>query len=86
MTDKKPIFYRMHFEAIAMLLSHTEDKELIKRCVDFFSDDNPKFARIQFLNAVHKQSMLRRERNHLRTIRPEIEAGITHKDGEQYVG
>ena len=72
MTDKKPIFYRMHFEAIAMLLSHTEDKELIKRCVDFFSDD--------------KQSMLRRERNHLRTIRPEIEAGITHKDGEQYVG
>ena len=86
MTDKKPIFYRRHFEDVAMILSHTEDKDLVKRFVDFFSDDNPKFDRIQFLTAVHKQAMLRQERNHLRTIRPEIEAGITHKDGEQYVG
>lgn len=74
MTDKNPTYTRRHFEDIAILLSHTDDKALINRFADFFADDNSQFDRVRFLTAIHKQSLLRHERDYLRSIRPDMEA------------
>ena len=81
-----PVYSRRNYEDFVHLLSYTDDKDLIERIIHFFIDDNPKFDRVRFRTALHQQVRVRQEREFLRDIRPEMEAGITSSNGEQYVG
>jgi len=85
-TSVPPSYSKRHYEDFANLLGYTDDKELIERVVLLFSHDNPKFDRVRFRTVLHQQTKVRQEREFLRDIRPEMEAGITSNNGEQYVG
>ena len=81
-----PVYSRRNYEDFVHLLSYTDDKDLIERIIHFFIDDNPKFDRVRFRTNLHQQTQLRREREFMRTMRPELEAGVVHDGGDSYVG